>query len=69
MTNKTALANIFSKVKFRDSEYILLEVIYWRDRVTKECRYSCTLLDKNGNSSVRADIEKVELDKNERNII
>lgn len=61
MTTKEALANIYNKVNFLNDTYTLTEVIFWRDKATMDCKYSCTLLDSNKNSVVRAPIERVDL--------
>lgn len=62
MDIKQAKANLRKPVLYEGRVYTMMEYILWADISGKkiELRHSLTLLDKNGNSTIRAQLDKVE---------
>lgn len=55
--------NWFKPVLYDGTTYEILDCVMWLDRSDMKFKYSLTLLDRNGNSTVRAPIVTVELKK------
>ena len=62
MDIKQVKANLQKPVLYEGRVYTMLEYILWADISGKkiELRHSLTLLDKNGNRTIRAPLDKVE---------
>ncbi len=55
--------NLNKPVKLDNTEYVLKECVMWLSEVDKEIKYSVTLIDKNGNSTLQTALERVEIIK------
>lgn len=51
--------HLLKPVMYEGTQYIMTECILWVDPIKRKLRYSCTLLDKSKNCTVRAAVEKV----------
>ena len=63
MDIKEVAKNLNKPVKLDNSTYTLKNCIMWLSKTDKEIKYSLTLEDKNGNSTLQTALERVEIIK------
>ena len=60
MKQEDIKSSLLKQVFWNNQPYIMTECILWLNKQEQKFQYSCVLLDKNSNSTVRVRMEEVD---------